>query len=108
MQYSSSPNVRSTAAYLLGKLGGIENRRMLLQASRDSDDTVRLAALESLAEVGIPGDLIGFIPLLGHPDRHRAKIFFRSAKRIWRRRLQTLFHTGQLSLENNKVKGTPT
>ena len=48
---------------------------------------------------------MGFIPLLGHPDRSLAIKFFRSAIRIWNRRLKDLCHAGRLLLANNKAKG---
>jgi hypothetical protein len=102
MQYSSSPEVRATAAYLLGKLGGVEARRILLQAGRDCAETVRRAALDSLAEIGAPIDLLGFFPFLAHPQRRLAKTCFRCATHILGRRLKSLCRTGGLLLRNGE------
>lgn len=56
--YSRSPRVRAAAAYLLGRIESKESRRLLLLASRDRDAKVRHVALEVLARVGTPADLL--------------------------------------------------
>ena len=87
LRYSSSANVRAAAACLLGSLPGKKSRKILLQAGRDEDETVRKVVLESLGNVGQPGDLMHFLPLL---NRSLAQVYFQSVGRIWARALGTL------------------
>ena len=88
LHYSSSVNVRAAAACLLGLSRGKKSRQMLLQTSRETDDTVRQVVLESLGKVGQPGDLLRLLPSL---KRSQKKIYFRSAGHIWARSLRSLF-----------------
>jgi curved DNA-binding protein CbpA len=82
LHYSSSANVRSAAACLLGSIGSRESRRLLVATRRDPDETVRRIALDSLGKVGRLSDLVQFLPEL---NRDLATCFFRSAARICRR-----------------------
>ena len=88
LRYSSSANVRAASACLLGSIHGKQSRQMLLQAGRDSDDTVRRVVLESLGKVGKPGDLVRFLPCL---NRDLAGPFFRTGWKIWAQAIRALF-----------------
>jgi HEAT repeat protein len=84
--YSASAELRAAAAYLLGGRGDEATRRTLRQAARDPEARVRRAALEALARIGRPGDLLAFLPLLF--DSQTALVYCRAAARIWLRALK--------------------
>ena len=88
MRYSSSANVRAAAACLLGSLSGKTNRRLLVQALRDSDETVRRVALEALGKVGHVGDLLSAPLFL---ERALLSVFLHAVLRIWARMLRNCF-----------------
>lgn len=90
LRYSSSTQVRAVAAYLLGQLGGKESRRALLQSRGDPDDTVRQIVLESLGNVGKPGDLARCVPALFGSERRFLRTFLRSEAKIWLRSFKRL------------------
>lgn len=82
--HSSSPWVRGAAACLLG------DRALLKAARRDPQVQVRHAAVESLARVGRPGDLAGY---LLNPACRRdlpLAVLLRAAAAIWARALRSL------------------
>jgi len=89
--YSSSPELRAAAAYLLGERYGKESRRVVLRAVRDPDTYVRRVALEAIGEIGRPGDLFPFMALLFNREGETTmKRFFGSALRIWLRTLKRI------------------
>lgn len=101
LMHSSSPWVRAAAACLLGEARhgcrregpppcGAAPRALLKAARRDPQLQVRLAAVQSLARVGLPGDLAGY---LLDPDCRRGlslKVLLRAAAAIWGRSLCSL------------------
>ena len=87
LRYSSSANVRVAAACLLGSLPGKKSRKILLQAGRDEDETVRKVVLESLGNVGQPGDLMHALPLL---NWSLAQVYLLAGGRIWARAFGSL------------------
>lgn len=88
LRYSSSANVRAAAACLLGSIQGKQSRQMLLQASRDADETVRRVVLESLGKVGKPADLLRLLPSV---NRSLTRSYFRTGRNIWVRAIRALF-----------------
>jgi curved DNA-binding protein CbpA len=85
--HSASPRLRAAAAYLLGRRDGEGSRRTLRQAARDPEARVRRAAVEALAGIGRPGDLLAFVPVLFDREAEAAVTFCRAAVRIWLRAL---------------------
>jgi len=86
LRYSSSPRVRSAAAFAAGKLFGKSGRCILIEALKDTDEGVRLVACESLAAVGLIRDIFCFLPLLRNKDSRIRKAVFRSVWRILKRK----------------------
>ena len=58
LRHSSSPQVRAASALLLGRRLDARSRVLLLEAVRDSESQVRLAAIDSLRRVGTRWDVI--------------------------------------------------
>ncbi len=58
IRHSSSPQLRAASALLLGERPGARSREILLIASRDADEQVRTAAIESLKKVGTKWDVM--------------------------------------------------
>lgn len=58
LRYSASASVRATAAFLLGKIASAESRRLLLIACSDREEEVRRVAVDALARIGRPSDLV--------------------------------------------------
>jgi curved DNA-binding protein CbpA len=95
--YSASAELRAAAAYLLGRRGEQESRRTLRQAARDPEARVRRAAVEALATIGRPGDLLAFVPVLFDRQAKTALIYCRAAVRIWLRALKGISPLNRLS-----------
>jgi curved DNA-binding protein CbpA len=92
MRYSGSPQVRSAAAYLLGRKGGEESRQLLLGAHREPDQLVQMAVVEALGRIGRPGDLWRFLPFLWEAGSGRIiETYCLSWAGIWCRTLKSLF-----------------
>jgi len=92
LQHSSSPWVRAAAAFLLGDAAtspAAPGARRLLRAARlAAQDRVREAAVQSLARIGRPGDLAGY---LLHPSCWRGlspALLLRACAAIWGRALR--------------------
>lgn len=100
--YSASAELRSAAAYLLGRRGEQESRRTLRQAARDPEPRVRRAALEALAGIGRPGDLLAFVPVLFDRQAKTALVYCRAAARIWLRALRSISPLNRLSGRERK------
>lgn len=86
--YSTSPELRAAAAYLLGKWNGKESRRVLLKAIRDRDVFVRQVALKALGDIGRPGDMFRLMALLFEREPGTMKMSLASVVRIWLRSLK--------------------
>jgi curved DNA-binding protein CbpA len=89
--YSASRELRAAAAYLLGSRGEQESRWTLRQAARDPEVRVRWAAMEALARIGRPGDLLAFVPALFDRRAKTGLIYCRAAVRIWLRALKGIW-----------------
>lgn len=84
LQHSSSPWVRAAAACLL------EDRAVLKAAHRDPQAQVRRAAVESLARVGRPGDLTGYLLDSARRRGLPLAVLLRACAAIWVRALRSL------------------
>jgi hypothetical protein len=88
LSYSSSPAVRTASAYLLGKHSGLEVRELLVKAAGDSEEQVRVTALEALGRVGSPADFLRCVPRPGRASHGVMGVFIHSAWRVWSRALR--------------------
>lgn len=93
IRYSGSASVRATAAYLLGRIASKESRRLLMTASRDQEAEVRRIAVDALARVGTPADLLRCLvapaPRQWAHSRYLLLLFARTLARAVARRVRT-------------------
>lgn len=93
LRHSSSPWVRAAAAFLLGEgrrnpadLPG-EARGLLRAARQDPQVQVRRVAVESLARIGRPGDLAGYLLHSESRQGLPAAVLLQATAAIWGRAL---------------------